>query len=255
MVNAFHPDSAVDMVNQMTAANNAWSAEQAQIQRDWQERMSNTAHQREVADLLAAGLNPAISASSSGASTPTGAKGDTDTSGVASVMSYFTQTTQALINAQTQTAIADKTTAMNELIARLQMQNAHELQDDAQDWNASHPSGVVEAINAILGSAFNRENELSAVNALNKLQQQLAGKFESLYTKFDQLHAQSTNSANSMNTFLDMLRDVSINLQNSSSGFAGSQASLIHDLIDAIGKLGGGATIDSGGFSGNSGKW
>lgn len=47
-----------------------WSAEQSQIARDWQERMSNTAHQREVKDLLAAGLNPMLSFRSSGASSP-----------------------------------------------------------------------------------------------------------------------------------------------------------------------------------------
>ncbi len=69
--------STVDMANNLSAESALtamrFNAQEAQKNRDWQEMMSNTAHQREVDDLIKAGLNPVLSANS-GASVGSGAQ-------------------------------------------------------------------------------------------------------------------------------------------------------------------------------------
>lgn len=77
-------DSALALAREEMAYNAAeaekarlFSAEQAQIQRDYEERLANTSYQRMVVDASSAGLNPYLAYASGGAATPSGAVAST----------------------------------------------------------------------------------------------------------------------------------------------------------------------------------
>lgn len=141
-------DKYFERLQAISEANNTWSASQAQKQMDfqrqsaeramqfnhdeaelsrlWQERMSNTAHQREIKDLQAAGLNPVLSAMggsgapvTSGATasgyTSQGSKGDTDTSLAPALVSLL----GSLISAQASMANTITSASAQERIAQL----------------------------------------------------------------------------------------------------------------------------------------
>lgn len=152
----------MSMIQKVQADNNAWSAaqvqkqmdfqtasadkamafnaDQAKLSREWQEYMSSTAHQREIKDLKAAGLNPVLSAMggngapvTSGATasgyTSEGAAASPDTSLAPALVSLIgtMMTTQAsmansALSAKTQESVADKYNAMSKYVSELQSQ-------------------------------------------------------------------------------------------------------------------------------------
>lgn len=204
--------SALNRIYGVTQENNAWSAQQAQIQRDWQaaqnklameyntseaaknrdwqKMMSDTAHQREVKDLQAAGLNPILSAMggngaavTSGATasgvTSAGAKGDTDTSfsqalvGLLGTMwSAQTQLESQRLTAQTNMAIAEKNNSTSELVARMYTEQSREASQLAAATGLRQTeisAAVSELVSRISASASYYASNVSHQNAiLNK---------------------------------------------------------------------------------------
>lgn len=133
----------------------------ARENREWQERMSNTAHSREVVDLRNAGLNPILSATGgSGASSPAGA----------------TATMNSVFSPDTMNAASS---AFGRAIQRRQLENAVRLGDESIKTQQSQQS--LNSANALQAMASaGAQYQLSNLYRANAVSSALSNMRESL---------------------------------------------------------------------------
>lgn len=192
----------------------------ARENRRWQERMANTAHQRQMADLKKAGLNPLLTGKYGGSSTPSGnvAQVTNPMEGMGNIASAYSNLRQQrpLVQAQVDqvNAVTDKTSAEAELIREnvLRQKEYTPLELDAL-------TQKIDLDKATTG--VQRSNLLKVNKEIERLEQELkrlrgTGK---LYDAFDKITPPGKKIADELYKIDSMYRRMGRRLQKEMKSF------------------------------------